>query len=582
MPSPLARLLRLMLRHQGALGLGLTAVVLSTGITLAGPWVLKLAVDDLTAAVTREKLLFYAAAILGVALAGGAFRFVMRRAIVGASRRFEYDVRNQVFAHLQRLPPGFFATRRTGDLMSRTTNDLNAVRMMAGPAVMYSVSTALTFIAAVALMAGMNGRLTLIALVPLPVVTLSVRYFGRAIHTRFEAIQAQLSELSAVVQEALAGVRVVRAYGQEARELERFRAANAEYVARSRVLIRLQGLYYPSLSLLMGLSALLVLWLGSRDVVAGRMSVGDLVAFNAYLLMLSWPMIAFGWVTNMLQRGLASWGRLLEILDVEPAITDRDVTHPEVQPADLQGAVEVRDLHFGYGGAPVLDGVSFSARAGETVAIVGATGSGKSTLLGLLARLYDPPPGSVFVDGMDVRTLPLATLRGALGVVPQEAFLFSDSLGDNVRFGRPSASLEDVRAAAAVARLDVDVADFPRGYDTMVGERGITLSGGQKQRTAIARAVLVDPRILVLDDALSAVDTGTEDAILANLRKVRQGRTTFIVSHRVSTIRDADQILVLERGRIVERGTHVRLLTAGGVYAAMEARQRLEQEVSDF
>ncbi|MGE0042604.1 MAG: ABC transporter ATP-binding protein [Vicinamibacterales bacterium] len=581
--SPAAsRLLARLSAYRRAFVVGLSAVVLSTGVTLAGPWVLKLAVDDLATAVTRGKLLFYASAILGVALLGGAFRFAMRRVIVGASRRFEYDLRNDIFAHLQRLPPAYFAAHRTGDLMSRATNDLNAVRMMAGPAVMYSVSTALTFIAAVALMAGMNGRLTLVALLPLPIVSLSVRYFGRAIHTRFEAIQAQLSELSAVVQETLAGVRVVRAYGREAHEIGRFEAANREYVERSKVLIRLQGLYYPSLSLLMGLSALLVLWLGSRDVVAGRMSLGDLVAFNAYLMMLSWPMIAFGWVTNMLQRGLASWSRILAILDAEPAIDDRHVTGPGVVPADLAGAVEIRDLTFDYGLGPVLQGISCTVAAGETVAIVGATGAGKSTLLALLARLYDPPPGTIRIDGIDVRELPLATLRGALGVVPQEAFLFSDTLANNVRFGRPDAGDEAVRAAAAVARLDVDVADFPKGYETMVGERGITLSGGQKQRTAIARAVLTDPRILVLDDALSAVDTETEDAILAGLREVRRGRTTFIVSHRISTIRDADQILVLEGGRIVERGRHEALVAAGRTYAAMDDRQRLERELLDI
>jgi ATP-binding cassette subfamily B protein len=412
-------------------------------------------------------------------------------------------------------------------------------------------------------------------------VSISVRYFGAAIHHRFERIQAQFSEVSAVTQESLAGVRVVRAYGQESSEIARFRRANEEYVRRNRALIRLQGLYYPSMGLLMGVGALLVLWLGSRRVVAGAMTIGELVAFNAYLMMLGWPMIAFGWVTNLLQRGMASWKRILAVLDAPPAIAEPDEPGPIEAVAQVRGDVELRHLTFAYGDDIVLHDVSAVMPAGTTTAIVGATGSGKSTLLSLLPRLHDPPPGTVFIDGTDVRRIPLAVLRGAIGFVPQEPFLFSATIADNVALGLRAAggARAAVEAAAGVARLDTDVGALPKGYDTMVGERGITLSGGQKQRTAIARAIVVDPRILILDDALSAVDTDTEEAILHRLSEVMQQRTSIIVSHRVSTVRGADQILVLAAGRIVERGTHDELLTHGGLYAELYQKQLLEEEL---
>ena len=405
--------------------------------------------------------------------------------------------------------------------MSRATNDLSAVRMMIGPAILYASSTALTFVVAVAMMATINPRLTLMALIPLPLVTVTSRYFGRMIHERFERIQEQLSDVSAVTQEALAGVRVIRAYRQEARELARFRAANEEYAERNRGLIRLQGLFFPSMGLFMGMSELAVLWLGSRDVINGRMTIGELVAFNSYLVMLAWPMIAFGWVTNLVQRGRASWQRILAILETPPAIDDRHVTHPQFAPQDLSGAVSFRHLTFRYRpeNPLVLEGISLDVEAGQTIAIVGKTGSGKSTLLSLLARLHDPPPGTVLIDGIDVRELPLATLRRAIGFVPQEPFLFSDTIAENVAFGALEAPDEDrVRTVAEIARLDLDVMAFPESYRTRIGERGITLSGGQRQRTAIARALYINSRILVLDDSLSAVDTHTEDEILERLR----------------------------------------------------------------
>jgi ATP-binding cassette subfamily B protein len=580
MPSAFVRLLPFLLRYKRAFTLGLGCVVVTTAIQLLSPWVLKNAIDDLNRGVSRQKLAMYAALLLAIAIVGGTFRFLMRRILIGASRDIEYDMRNAFFARLQQMSLAYYQARRTGDLMSRATNDLNAVRTMIGPAVMYSANTIIVFVVAIILMASIDARLTLIALLPLPLVSISVKYFGSAIHARFEAIQAQLSDLSAVVQETLSGVRVVRAYNQEPHELARFRAANEEYVRRNRVLIRLQGMFYPSMTLFLGLGSLLVLWMGSREAIRGRITVGEFVAFNAYLVMLSWPMIAFGWVTNILQRGMASWKRMLEVLDARPEIDDSAVTAAG-SAIDIRGAIEIRNLTFVYPGAstPALDRVSLRVAAGETAAFIGATGSGKSTLISLLPRLHEPPAGTVFLDGIDVREIPLATLRGAIGFVPQEPFLFSDTIAENIAFGVAEASIERIKAAAAVARLDKDVETFPKGYDTLVGERGITLSGGQKQRTAIARALLVDPKLLILDDALSAVDTYTEEEILTRLRGIMRQRTSLIVSHRVSTVRQADRIFVLDRGRIAEQGSHDELVSRGGLYATLHRRQLLEEEL---
>ena len=590
------RLLPYVARYRARFAAGSVFLLLATAIQLVSPWVLKLAIDDLTAGVTRGKLGLYAGALVGIAALGGVCRFRMRRVIIGASRLIEHDLRGHFFARLQRLDLAYFQRNRTGDLMSRATNDLSAVRMMVGPALMYSATTSIVFVVAVALMLSISAWLTLIVLLPLPLVSVAVRRFGDAIYHRSERIQAQLSRLSAIAQEALAGVRVVRAYGREAAELERFEAANREYVARGRAVIMIQGLFFPSLAFCLGLSALVVLWAGTREVVAGRMTAGDFVAFNVYLTMLAWPMIAFGWVTSMIQRGMAAWQRMLAVSDAEPGVRDPEPDAAELPAGGVRGRVELRGLSFAYDGEPVLQGVSAVVEPGQMLALVGPTGSGKSTLVNLLPRLFDPPPGAVFVDGVDVRKLPLAVLRGAIGYVPQEPLLFSATVAENVAFGAAGdrggagengggngdGADEAVASAVALACLDADVARFPDGLETTVGERGLTLSGGQQQRVALARALLADPRILILDDALSAVDARTEEAILARLRGVMRERTSIVVSHRISTVRGADQILVLDRGRVAERGTHDELLARGGLYADLDRQQRLEAELEEI
>ena len=561
---------------------GLVCVFFANVFQIAGPYLMKLAIDGIQDPdVTARRVIVLALLIVAAALLGGAFRFGMRELLNGISRRMETDLRNDYFRHLLRMDAAFYGSTRTGDLMSRATNDTMAVRQAVGPAVMYTVNTLVSFAFALALMLWISPRLTLYSMIPMLVLPPIVLGFGQVIHRRFEEIQEQFSSLSTFVQENLTGVRIVRAYTQEAEQSRQFDAHNEEYRARNMGLAFKAGAFHPVLMLISGIAMVLVTWLGGLEVIAGRITIGDFVAFGFYLVLLIWPMIALGWVVNLYQRGAASMRRLNEIFDAEPA-----VRVPE-RPASLEGArgeIRFSDVSFVYPGTArkVLDGVDFTARAGETVALVGPTGSGKSTIIALLARLYDPTEGEILLDGTPLTAFDPADLRARIGMVPQDPFLFSDSIAANIGLGLDLGPSEDgtreaVHRAARIAQLHQQIEQFPRGYDTLLGERGINLSGGQKQRATLARALARDPLVLVLDDALSAVDTHTESQILEDLRTVVGGRTSFIISHRVSAVMHADQILVLDEGRIVERGRHAHLLAAGGTYARLLRRQMLEE-----
>ncbi len=562
---------------------------------------------------SRHALGIYCLILLVCVLLKGALSFATRWVLIGVSRDIEFDIRGDLFNHLLRMEPEFYVRNRTGELMSRATNDLNNVRMVIGPGIMYTGQTLATMVLALLVLAKLSGSLTLWILLPVPVVFVAVRHFGKVIHELYEKIQASLASLSAKVQENLSGVRVVRAYAQEEAEIREFDEPNREYVSRNIKLIRTWSMFMPSLQALIGTSFLIVLWQGGHQLLSGKISLGALIAFYTYLGVLVWPMIALGWVTNIFQRGAASTGRLNYILRATPQIDDRAAKVPPETP--IAGEIEFRNLTFTYptnlagnganpskpgsAGIPagssqssgatksngaahaVLTDINLKVPAGSTLAIVGPTGSGKTTLASLVARLWESPDGQLLIDGRPIREWPLDSLRRSIGYVPQDTYLFTETVGGNVAFGLPEYVHDQVRAAAEIANLDSDVESFAKKYDTVVGERGVTLSGGQKQRSAIARAVVRDPRILILDDSLSAVDTQTEERILTRLRSVMEGRTTILISHRTSTVQDADQIVVLRDGRIIERGTHDELLAREGYYADLYRKQLLEEELEN-
>jgi len=578
LPKSLRPLLPYLKKYRGPYALGTICVFLNNGIWILFPQVIQRAVDGLKNGVTREKLGYYALALLGVALIKAIFQFLTRWIVIGISREIEFDLRNDLFRQLEKLSYSFYQRTRTGDIMARATNDLNAVRMLLGPAIMYSANTIVFTAGALVFMLSISPKLTVFAFLPLPVVSIIVQYFGKRIHERFEKIQAMFSEISARAQENFSGARVIKAYVQEEPEISAFERSNREYIARSLKLVRLMGMLWPTLETMLGMAIVLVLWLGGREVLQHRITVGQFIAFNTYMVQLTWPVIALGWVINIFQRGTASMGRINEILSEKPEIQDG----PEARAiGDLEGEIEFRNLNFAYNGTPVLHAINLRIPAGSSLAIVGPTGSGKTTLVNLIPRIYDAAPEAVFIDGKPIREYPLEVLRRQIGFVPQETFLFSETVRENIAFGADNATDEEVNGAAEAANIAIDIESFPDGYKTVVGERGLTLSGGQKQRTAIARAIIRNPRILVLDDALSSVDTQTEDKILNHLREVMQGRTTVFISHRVSTVRNADQIAVLHGGCIVELGTHEELLARNGYYTDLYNKQLLEEELAE-
>jgi ATP-binding cassette subfamily B multidrug efflux pump len=611
LPKSLRPLLPYVKRYRWGYMAGTLCVFLTQGIWILFPLVLGRAADDLHNGVTRHKLLVYAGILLAIATTKGIFQFLTRWIVIGVSRDIEFDLRNDLFQKLETLSYSYYQRHRTGDIMARATNDLNAVRMLLGPAIMYSANTFIYTAGALAFMISISPWLTLYTFLPLPAVSIVIQTFGRRIHERFERIQAMFSDISARAQENFSGARLVRAYVQEDAEIRLFEAENQEYIRRSLKLVRLMGMLWPTLELMLGCAVVLVLWLGGREVIhglshvplvtnlgnshpgiaipavtttlslSGSMTVGQFVSFSTYMMQLTWPIIALGWVINIFQRGTASLIRINEIMQEQPEIKDA----PEAQAREITGEIEFRNLNFSYEGKQVLHDLNLRIPAGSSLAIVGPTGSGKTTLVSLIPRIYDAEAGTVLIDGLPIRDFSLASLRKNIGFVPQETFLFSERIRENIALGVDSADLtnndEEVHNAADAANIATDIEAFPEGYDTMVGERGITLSGGQKQRTAIARALIRNPKILILDDALSSVDTHTEDKILNHLRHVMRGRTTIFISHRVSTVRNADRIAVLHAGRIVELGTHEELLALNGYYNDLYNKQLLEEELAE-
>lgn len=576
----LAPLFAYMRRYRWGYLWGTLSCIATNAVAVQFPRVIEWAVDAMGKGAPRRLILGFAGLLVLIALVKGVFLYSQRWILIGISRDIELDIRNDLFRNLERLDSGFYQRYRTGDVMARMTNDLNAVRMLLGPALMYSANTIFFSVFALFFLLHISPYLTLVALAPMPLASILVQYLGHRIHDRFERIQASFSEISAQAQENYAGARLVRAFAREESQIGLFEKLNREYIHRSLRLVQLMGMLWPTLEFILGVSMLITLMAGGHQVLAHRITLGQFVEFNTFMVMLIFPIIAVGWVVNLFQRGTASVKRIHELLLAQPAIDDRDADATIPEDAALRGEIEFRGLSFSYGDVEVLHDISLRVPAGSSLAIVGPTGSGKTTLVSLLPRLYEAPQATLFLDGRPIRDFPLAMLRRNIGMVPQETFLFSETIRENLTFGAPNASTEAMLEAAEVAHIRIEFEEFPQSFNTMVGERGLTLSGGQKQRSAIARALLRRPPILILDDALASVDTYTEERILGRLREYTAGSTTILISHRVSTVRDADQIAVLDHGRIVELGKHEELLVLDGYYASLYRKQQLEEELT--
>ncbi|MFN2491399.1 MAG: ABC transporter ATP-binding protein [Pyrinomonadaceae bacterium] len=570
---------RYFLPYKVSLTIGITCILASVLFNLYIPLIVGEAIDANWTEISWARLTVSALKVLGASVLSGSFLFLQRRILIGMSRKIEFDVRQDFYAHLVDQPQSFFQEHRIGDLMARATNDLAAARQLAGPMIMYSLQTIFVVIIVLPLMFLINWRLTLLLFVTMPLVSLTVKFFGQQVHIRFEKIQEFFSHITARAQENFTGVRVVRAYAQEGAEIFAFNELNRQYAQKNLGLVKIDALMRPLMQFWIGMGFVLIMWAGVPAAIGGEITVGEFTVFNMYLFRLIWPLIALGYVVNLYQRGTASLKRMNAILAIKPAIADSPGVNTK---PSINGTIEFRNLTFAYhqNDEPVLADIDLLLPAGRTVALVGRTGSGKSSLVNLIPRVVEAPKDTVFVDTFSVRDYPIAQLRSSIGYVPQETFLFSDTLAENIAFGVDNVERKKIEWAADVAGLTEDVNGFPDGFDTLVGERGLTLSGGQKQRTAIARAIIREPKILILDDALSSVDTYTEEKILGKLRDVMGGRTTLIVSHRISTVRDADLICVLDEGRIIEQGTHHELLDLRGEYADLYERQLLEEELA--
>lgn len=569
-------------RYKSSYLLGILFILISNVATVFVPILIKDSINLLENNLDTHLIVNYALYTVGITLIAGVFQFFIRETIIVASRKIEYDLRQDFWEHIQKLPLRFFQNNSTGNIMSHATNDINAVRSFVGPAVMYSIDNGTLFLMIIPIMLSLSPALTFYVLLPLPFLSYLVYIVMRKVHVKYTKIQEKFSELTEKAQENFSGIRVVKSYVREDYEVMEFTKQSDEYLKRKMDLVRLQALFHPIFFVIAGFSTIIVIFVGGKMVIDGEISLGIIVAFVAYLSMLIWPMISFGFVANLVQQADSSMKRLLKFFNEPYEIKDGDETDYSIE--NIEGQIEFKNVSFRYNDflPPVLVNVSLKINKGETVAFIGKTGSGKTTLVNLIPRFYDVTEGSVTIDGVDVRKIPLKTLRKNIGFVPQETFLFSDTLAKNIVYGNGKEDEELIKYVAQISQLAKDVESFPKGYDTILGERGITLSGGQKQRTSLARALAIDPKILILDDSFSAVDTHTEEEILKRLKEFMKNRTSIIISHRISTVKDSDKIFVIDNGRIAEEGTHEELVELGGIYADLHFKQLLEEELKEL